>query len=142
MATTELEPKAQEMETAKDGVPPCTTMCATEFKASTYDKKNFEGTWVAETDMCGKPVKNPGCCMDKAFVSGHCMCYTVVCFYCAGMPCLPDITWTCGENCWLSQQNTYIYGEGDVVYHQWLCCPFEKWVRADSPKVITPQTEP
>ena len=43
---------------------------------------------------------------------------------------MPDLTWTCGDNCWVSQGgSTFIMGEGGVVYHQWLCCPWEKWVK-------------
>ena len=110
---------------AKEGVPPCSACSFKDWKASTYDKSKFEGTWVAEGD-CNSPV-----CCGKACVVPHCCCYTCVFYYVLYMPILPDLTWTCGDNCWLSQGGSlYIYGEGDVVYHQWCCCPFEKWVRA------------
>ena len=110
---------------AKEGVPPCTTCCATEWKAKEYDKKKFEGVWQTEKN-CG------GMCCDKILVTPHCCCYTCVCYYLCFLPILGDLTWTCGDNCWYSEGgSTYIYGEGDVVYHQWLCCPYEKFVRAD-----------
>ena len=108
---------------AKEGVPPCSSCCATEWKAAEYDKKKLEGTWLVEK---GSPM-----CCGKVWVTSHCCCYTCVVFSCCSMPLLCDLTWTCGDNCWVSQGgSTIIYGEGDVVYHQWLCCPYEKWVRA------------
>ena len=115
---------------AKEGVPPCNSCCATEWKAAEYDKKKFEGTWIVEK---GSPL-----CCGKVWVTPHCCCYTCVAFSFCGMPLLCDITWTCGDNCWVSEGgSTYIYGEGDVVYHQWACCPYEKWTRAPS-MAVTP----
>ena len=115
---------------AKEGGPPCTSCCATDWKAAEYDKKKFEGTWLVEK---GSPM-----CCGKVWVIPHCCCYTCVVFSCCYMPLLCDTTWTCGDNCWVSQGgSTYIYGEGDVVYHQWACCPYEKWTRAPS-MAVTP----
>ena len=54
-------------------------------------------------------------CCGKVWVIPHCCCYTCVVFSCCYMPLLCDTTWTCGNNCWVSQGgSTYIYGEGDV----------------------------
>lgn len=119
---------------AKEGVPPCTTCCATEWKAKDYDKKKFEGVWQQEN---GCQSILPGLCCDKVCVTPHCCCYTCVCFYVCGCPMFWDLTWTCGNNCWVSEGGSnWIYGEGDVVYHQWLCLPYEKWLKVD--KAVTP----
>eukprot|EP00930_Biecheleria_cincta_P010283 TRINITY_DN1122_c0_g1_i1.p2 TRINITY_DN1122_c0_g1~~TRINITY_DN1122_c0_g1_i1.p2 ORF type:complete len:124 (-),score=22.47 TRINITY_DN1122_c0_g1_i1:564-935(-) len=107
----------------KEGVPPCCSAdcCLKDWKALSYDKKNIEGTWVQEGGSM---------CCGKVSFSPHCMCYTGACFYCMGIPMCPDLTWTCGDNCWVSQGgNTWIYGEGDVLYHQYMCCPFDKWTK-------------
>ena len=63
-------------------------------------------------------------------MSGHCLCYTCVCYYCCYVPLIPELTWTCGPNCWWSHGGgLFAYGENEVVYHKWLCCPWEKWVK-------------
>ena len=117
-------------------MPPCTTCCATEWKAAKYDKKKFEGVWCVDQTHVRGCLGSPMCC-GKVWVIPHCCCYTCVVFSCCSMPLICDLTWTCGDNCWVSAGgSTYIYGEGDVVYHQWMCCPFEKWTRA--PAGVTP----
>ena len=45
----------------KEGVPPCTSCCATDWKANDYDKTKFVGTWVVEKDFCGSKG-DPMCC--------------------------------------------------------------------------------
>lgn len=111
---------------APEGVPGCCSM-GYEWKASTYDKKNFEGTWVTEKES------GRACC-GKVCVSSHCLCYTCTCYYCCGIPMFPDLTWTCGDNCWISQGGSqWILGDNDVAYHSWLGCPSEKMIK------MTPQ---
>ena len=110
-------------------MPPCTTCCATEWKAAKYDKKKFEGVWCVDQTHVRGCLGSPMCC-GKVWVIPHCCCYTCVVFSCCSMPLICDLTWTCGDNCWVSEGgSTYIYGEGDVVYHQWMCCPYDKWTR-------------
>ena len=54
---------------AKEGTPGMCE-CGFDWKAKTYDKGSFEGTWVQEG---GSPM-----CCGKALVTSHCMCYTCV----------------------------------------------------------------
>ena len=110
-------------------VPSCCSM-GTDFKAKEYDKSKFEGTWVF----------NNGPCCGSMTVTKHCLCYTCVCFHVCGVPIVPDMTWTCGDNCWMSQgASFFIYGEGDVVYHSWMCCPWEKGTRKGATTGGAPQ---
>ena len=44
---------------------------------------------------------SPLCC-GKFTVAPHCLCYTCVCYSCCGLPIIPDLTWTCADNCWMS----------------------------------------
>ena len=125
--TPGIAPAPTDPELIDKDPPPWGELCPNDWKAAEYDKTKFEGVWLGP-GFCYKTE-----CAGKASVSNHCMCYTCVCFYCCGIPMIPDLTWTCGKNCWMSEGgSTYIYGEGDVVYHAWLCCPWEKWTRVDT----------